>query len=386
MINTNLALVPIQGVRDQGQVISQAGNQLFNALMQNKNMEHQQNVFDFRKEQHASDIAHRDRVFESNQNQLDLQNKEIARQKALQNMDFLGNAADKLLMTPPGQRQALAQTMMTELSQHMDPKTVARLASGPLDDGSLRRFKDTMDVTRKKVVQTAEQANFASKTQGLTPEEVVKARRIDLGLEPRAQGSSAMTLAEDEELTKRVADSQGEINRSKAQGTAQGKGEENRGQDLINRGVTAAEATATIRRSIELLDLVETGGFNAAALRAKQVFGIESADEGELSNSLGKAVLSQLRETFGAAFTAGEGERLDRIEANFGKSPETNKRLLRQALRLAERSAQRGLAAAEERGDTAAMEDIQDLLDFRLDNPEEQAAPTTSRFKIEVEK
>lgn len=154
MINENLALVPIQGVRDQGQVISQAGNQLFNALMQNKNMEHQQNVFDFRKEQHASDVAHRDRVFESNQNQLDLQKKEIARQKALQNMEFLGNAADKLLMTPPGQRQALAQTMMTELSQHMDPKTVARLASGPMDDGSLRRFKDTMDVTRKRIAPT----------------------------------------------------------------------------------------------------------------------------------------------------------------------------------------------------------------------------------------
>jgi hypothetical protein len=44
----------------------------------------------------------------------------------------------------------------------------------------------------------------------------------------------------------------------------------------------------------------------AASLAAKKFFGVESADEGELSYLLGKAVLTKLRATFGAAFTVGE--------------------------------------------------------------------------------
>lgn len=147
---------------------------------------------------------------------------------------------------------------------------------------------------------------------------------------------------------------------------AAARGQEAVATELITRGVAAAESTATIRRAMELLDSVETGGFDSVALRAKQIFGIESADEGELSNTLGKAVLSQLRETFGAAFTENEGKRLARIEADFTKSPEANKRLLGQALKLAENTAQRARAAALERGDEITVNDIDDLLSFSL--------------------
>lgn len=150
------------------------------------------------------------------------------------------------------------------------------------------------------------------------------------------------------------------------------KGEEQRASELVTRGIAAAESTATTRRALDLLDSVGTGGFNAASLRAKQLFGIESGDEGELSNMLGKAVLSQLRETFGAAFTESEGQRLSRIEAGFGKSLETNRRLLNQALRIAERNAKRARQVAEKRGDTATVEDIDDLLSFALTNPEKK--------------
>lgn len=147
------------------------------------------------------------------------------------------------------------------------------------------------------------------------------------------------------------------------------KEQETRAGDLIERGIAAAESTASIRRAISLLDDVKTGGLRAASLRAKQLFGVEGADEGELSNSLGKAVLSQLRETFGAAFTVEEGKRLERIEANFTKSSETNRRLLNQALRIAERTAQRAVKSAEKRGDQETVQDITDLLEFSLDLP-----------------
>ncbi len=68
---------------------------------------------------------------------------------------------------------------------------------------------------------------------------------------------------------------------------------------FVNSGVGAADGVKNIRRSLELLKTVKTGGFDKAKLAAKQFFGIESADEGELSNNLGTNVLSQLKTIFG---------------------------------------------------------------------------------------
>lgn len=171
-----------------------------------------------------------------------------------------------------------------------------------------------------------------------------------------------------EQTTRRVGETQQKEQVKKA---------EVRASDLITRGTVAAESTAGLRRGIELLDSVETGGLRAASIRAKQLFGIESADEGELSNSLSKAVLSQLRETFGAAFTENEGKRLERIEGSFTKSTEGNKRLLGQALKIAERTAERAIKAAQKSGDDLAVEDIQGLLEFSLTPTSTQVAPQT---------
>jgi len=148
-------------------------------------------------------------------------------------------------------------------------------------------------------------------------------------------------------------------------------GEEKRASELIDRGLLAAESTATIRRAVDLLDGIETGGIEAVKFAAKRFFGVEGANEGELSNSLGKAVLSQLRETFGAQFTESEGKRLERIEASFSKNTKTNKRLLTQVLRIAEKTARRAKKAAEKRGDLDTSEDISDLLEFSLSEPDE---------------
>jgi len=158
-----------------------------------------------------------------------------------------------------------------------------------------------------------------------------------------------------------------DIQSRRAGGRAEATGEEKRASDLITRGIAAAESTAITRRALTLLDKVKTGGIAAISLATKQRLGIEGADEGELSNSLGKSVLSQLRETFGAAFTENEGLRLDRIEARFGKSPAANRRLLSQALRIAERTANRAIKAAKKRGNLAEVADIEDLLSFSLE-------------------
>jgi hypothetical protein len=191
----------------------------------------------------------------------------------------------------------------------------------------------------------------------------------DPNLKPQGQVQVVGQFGEtgDERTTRAVEQSRGVTAASE---------EEKRASDLIDRGVAAAESTSTTRRALALLDTVETGGPEAFALAVKQQFGIEGADEGELSNTLGKSVLSQLRETFGAAFTENEGARLQRIEASFNKSPATNKRLLQQVLRIQENVARRAQQAAKDRGQAAVVADIDDLLTFSLDTaPQGNSSP-----------
>ncbi len=140
-----------------------------------------------------------------------------------------------------------------------------------------------------------------------------------------------------------------------------------RRQKAIDDGLDSSEGFANIARARSLLDEIETGGFAAASLKAKQAFGVESDNEAELSNRMGKAVLSQLRQTFGAAFTAQEGAQLTRIEAGFGKSTEGNKRLLDQLKKMIEKKSKEGIKAAVASKDFGAAQRIQDNLDFTLE-------------------
>jgi len=159
------------------------------------------------------------------------------------------------------------------------------------------------------------------------------------------------------------------------------RGVEKRHQDNINKALPAADSMAVLRRASELLDFIDTGGLAAASLRIKQAFGVEGADEAELSANLGKAVLAQLRTTFGAQFTQQEGERLIAIEAGFGKSTEGNKRLLAQALKMVQRIAERGIQSAESIGDTESADIIRKSQEFTL-TPSKSASEMT---KAELE-
>lgn len=142
-------------------------------------------------------------------------------------------------------------------------------------------------------------------------------------------------------------------------------------------GLDAADSVANLKRSIELLDNIETGGIDLAIQRGKQFFGVESGNEAELSANLGKNILAQLRPIFGAQFTEREGKRLERIEADFGKSTAGNKRLLKATLALAKRAARRGLKAAEDSEDEFIIDEINRALETTLDFGDEtqQAAP-----------
>lgn len=142
----------------------------------------------------------------------------------------------------------------------------------------------------------------------------------------------------------------------------QGRGASDRAQGIINAGVDATAQIPVLTRTLDLLSEVQTGGFAGAGIRAKALFGIEGADEGELSYNLAMNVLQQLKPIFGSAFTAGEGQRLERIEASLGRNTQTNIRLLNQALRVAQTSIEKGLDRAEEADDQATVRELQNAL------------------------
>ena len=142
----------------------------------------------------------------------------------------------------------------------------------------------------------------------------------------------------------------------------------------VNDGLSLAEGVPILRRGLSLLESVETGGFANAALQARQYFGVEGADEGELSANLGIAVLSKLRQTFGAAFTAKEGEELKGLSASFGRSAATNKQLLRQALVITQGAINRGKSAAKELGDEWVLNQFADYEKGTYDITDENLA------------
>ena len=151
-----------------------------------------------------------------------------------------------------------------------------------------------------------------------------------------------------------------------------------RDQSFIDVGQRQADGTAIIRRGIQLLDTIKTGTPESIALAATNLLGITGADETELNANLGKAVLSQLRSTFGAQFTESEGKRLAGLEAAFGKSTAGNRRLLEQTLRSMERDARRGIDAARRNADQFSVDEIGKALQFSLDP--EQIQSDTLRF------
>jgi hypothetical protein len=142
----------------------------------------------------------------------------------------------------------------------------------------------------------------------------------------------------------------------------QGRGLSERAQAIINTGVDAAAQIPVLTNAIGLLDEVKTGGFSAANIKLKSLLGVEAGNEGELSYLLSTNVLQQLKPIFGSAFTASEGERLTSISASIGRSPETNKRLLGEALRIARTAAEKALDRADEAGDASTVREIQNAL------------------------
>ena len=165
-----------------------------------------------------------------------------------------------------------------------------------------------------------------------------------------------------------------------SQGRERGISQERRIQFAIDDGIDAAQRIPKLREARQILETVGTGGMNGVVLAFKQRLGIASADESQLIYELAKNVLSQLKPTFGAAFTAREGDLLRRIEANTDNSTEGNKRLLDELLSALELDVNRARLEARENKDTRSLNAIDGYLSqqFAAQGSGETPAPSTS--------
>lgn len=148
----------------------------------------------------------------------------------------------------------------------------------------------------------------------------------------------------------------------------------------IENGLDAAKSISTLDRADRLLDLVSTGKPQQALLWGKKMLGVESANEVELENLLGKRILEQLKPIFGAQFTVTEGQWLKSMEADFGKSTEGNRALIRQGRDLVQMRTNMGKEAAEAAGDQRTLKNIQDWENFKYSD-DTQAEKTTGERK-----
>lgn len=172
-----------------------------------------------------------------------------------------------------------------------------------------------------------------------------------------------------------------------SQGRERGTSQEKRIQLAIDDGIDAAQRIPQLREARQILESVGTGGMNAVALAFKQRLGIASADESQLIYELAKNVLSQLKPTFGAAFTAREGDLLRRIEANTNNSTEGNMRLLDELLAALELDVNRARLEARENRDTRSLNAIDGYLSqqFGSSITEEPSGAPRQRIRVDAD-
>ena len=231
--------------------------------------------------------------------------------------------------------------------------------------------KHTGDVTLKKNVIPGK---VASRQGGETPAQ--KSARLVKEARDTKEAVDKAALLSIEELASKET---------------RGAEEEKRLHTFIAEGLQAVDGLRTLDRSIELLETIKTGGFSGAAIRFKNFLGVEGADEGQLSSNMGKAVLSQLRRTFGAQFTEREGARLERIEAGIGKNSGTNAVLLSELRHIVLEEGRRALRAAIKTGDSFTANELRRLLPKDEEAKGEEAKTfksgdtfTSGGFKVRV--
>ena len=264
---------------------------------------------------------------------------------------------------PEAFQKYLLQEQKTEagLKGRFQPAT----EKGP--DGTIWAMNDKGEVTVKDITGNVLEGEEAKKAWLKSKEYGVKiAEDTNYSRESGKLSAQKGTKAE---IQKEVTGAQKEA-----------ESQEARIQDIIDKGYSAAETTPILRRSLELMKGIKTGGFAGVKLKAKQYFGVQGADEAELSTNLARAAIAKLRQNLGAQFTERENKMLQRIEAGIGKSTQGNIRILEQSLTVANNSAKRAIRRARARGDKETVDEIEALMNESLAPPAETPPAETQQI------
>ena len=342
-LNPNIALIPSQGVQAQGSAIDNmfntyyksAGNARQNALL---DLQTQSQAFNQGIQVDANNRTNEAHSLNQEAGQFKLdqaQGHQVYRAlKSLEGLD-------------PQSRAQQIDILMPGLAQFgfdADDREMLSTEEG---------YQQAMQIAERfaPISSDAGTREFNSLSKNLSDEDVEKAKRIKLGLDPRAGSSSAERIATDSELGQSVADQEGAEAGAKeeakleaqlelkpqvqaavkeAEAAAASKGEslsEYRRAKAALPGIH--ETVAKLKTLSEVATYTMTGrAFNEMA---KQMgFG---STEGATARStmesiVDNQVLPLLRDTFGAAFTAAEGDRLRNSLLDPNGSPDQKKATL----------------------------------------------------------
>lgn len=170
-----------------------------------------------------------------------------------------------------------------------------------------------------------------------------------------------LTPEQASELTLREASKAADIRVQSSIEEVKGKDKVTRENTFIDNAFAAAGEIQDINRAIDLIERVETSGFEAAKTAVTDFLGTTPGDVGELRRLLAQNVLDGLA-AFTGAISEGERQFLSDISTSMSQGKEVNKRNLARLKRIATNSIKRGEKILERRGDTETLELFRDAL------------------------
>lgn len=174
-------------------------------------------------------------------------------------------------------------------------------------------------------------------------------------------------------LALRQAGGEATIKTQQALEQARGLNQEQRENKFIDEAFAAVGELQDINRATELIELVNTSGFEAAKTAFTDFFGTTPGDVGELRRILAQNVLNGLA-AFTGAISEGEREFLSSITTSIQQGNDVNKRNLARLKRIATNATKRGRRILERRAEGGDENAINALADFNnaLNPPEQE--------------
>ncbi|MBL4756043.1 MAG: hypothetical protein JKY52_20920 [Flavobacteriales bacterium] len=262
-------------------------------------------------------------------------------QTALQYMQFGKSAMEKDAKTASASAKAASSEKFNQALAGSPLLQAAHEAgSTPTDILKLKASSEKIDpIKDPKVIQVSDGADIVSKQWDRKSQEWVEI--------PNSRGIKNTNYRPTSEMMEIAA--QGKFAEKLAENRAGNIGD-SEALDMT-AGDMSFESAPLLARNLELLEEIETGGFDGVALKFKKWSGTTTANESELMNSMGKSIIKQIKPLFGGQPSLKEGEWLQRIEASEGMSTPGAKRLMKQGINLAIDRVETALGAAKAGGD-----------------------------------